>query len=498
MLALYRKYRPRTLNEVVGQESITKSLESSIKSGKISHAYLFTGPRGTGKTSVARILAHEINDFPYELEDSYLDIIEIDAASNTGVDNIRDLREKALIAPTKGKYKVYIIDEVHMLSKSAFNALLKTLEEPPEHVVFILATTDFDKVPVTITSRSQVYTFRLSDPDQMLSHLKKIAKKEKIKISEGALKIVVSRGGGSFRDSLSLLDQISTLSDGKTEISEELVSSCLGLPLDSSLEKILSAYQISDISAVSSLLKDLISQGIKPEQIAESLLKKIISSKGPETLPGFAPLLEKLPSVSAPFPEAKLLLALISGVNAADVASGDKFLAGGVRSLRARIKVPEPRNETPRRREKVRTCSELSETTTGFLPGDGREGHRPPEGTWSASEPENEKNVRPQAQKEVINLSEHISSLPLSPAISNQLKSCKILEENHIIHIYPQRKITKSILSRQGNRDALASVFDKEFIIHDIDELEKDPKLAKISDIMGNVQEVDKNGGIPF
>ena len=154
MKALYRRYRPKTLSEVVGQEQITSVLEKAIKNGKIAHAYLFIGPRGTGKTSVARILAHQINDFDYELEDDYLDIIEIDAASNTGVDNIRDLRERAIIAPTKGKYKVYIIDEVHMLSKSAFNALLKTLEEPPEHVIFIMATTDAHKVPVTITSRS--------------------------------------------------------------------------------------------------------------------------------------------------------------------------------------------------------------------------------------------------------------------------------------------------------------------------------------------------------
>ena len=200
MKALYRRYRPKTLAEVVGEEQVTESLINSLKKGKIAHAYLFIGPRGCGKTSVARILAHEINEFKYELEDSYLDIIEIDAASNTGVDNIRELREKAIIAPSQGKYKVYIIDEVHMLSKSAFNALLKTLEEPPEHVIFIMATTDAHKIPVTITSRSQVLTFKLANPAVMLEHVKKICTKEKIDIDQAALEIIVRRGGGSFRD----------------------------------------------------------------------------------------------------------------------------------------------------------------------------------------------------------------------------------------------------------------------------------------------------------
>ena len=180
--ALYRKYRPKSLADVVGQEQVTQPLVLSLKQNKISHAYLFIGPRGTGKTSVARILAHEVNNFSYEVEDDYIDIIEIDGASNRGVDNIRELREKVAIAPTKGKYKVYIIDEVHMLTKEAFNALLKTLEEPPAHVIFIMATTDAYKVPVTITSRAQTYTFKLADAQTMFDFLSSVSKKEKIKL----------------------------------------------------------------------------------------------------------------------------------------------------------------------------------------------------------------------------------------------------------------------------------------------------------------------------
>ena len=210
--ALYRKYRPTALADVIGQDQVVKPLQEAIKSGNFSHAYLFTGPRGCGKTSVARIFAHEVNNFKYELEDSYIDIIEIDAASNTGVDNVRELREKAIIAPTEAKYKVYIIDEVHMMSKPAFNALLKILEEPPEHVIFLLATTNPEKVPVTILSRVQNYVFKLANPEIMQEHLEKIAKKEKIDITPEAIKIIVARGGGSFRDSISLLDQISNIS----------------------------------------------------------------------------------------------------------------------------------------------------------------------------------------------------------------------------------------------------------------------------------------------
>lgn len=279
---LYRKYRPTKLTDVVGQPQVTDALTNSLQQGKIGHAYLFIGPRGTGKTSVARIFAHAVNDFDYEVEDNYLDIIEIDAASNTGVDNIRELREKAVIAPTKGKYKVYIIDEVHMLTKSASNALLKTLEEPPEHVIFIMATTDAHKVPITISSRTQVFTFRLADPEIMLQYLQKVAEKEGINITDDALRLVVRRGGGSFRDSMSLLDQVATLADSKdTEITADLLENALGLPQDQSLTDLLSAYAAHDTATLQQSLKTLLNNGLKPEIIASELLERIISDPAP-------------------------------------------------------------------------------------------------------------------------------------------------------------------------------------------------------------------------
>lgn len=305
--ALYRRYRSLTLSDIIGQEHITSALSGALSQGKISHAYLFVGPRGTGKTSVARILAHAINGFDYQLEDHYLDIIEIDAASNTSVDNIRELKEKALIAPSQGKYKVYIIDEVHMLSKSAFNALLKILEEPPAHIVFIMATTDAHKVPITITSRAQVFTFRLASAEVLTDHLAKIAKQEGIAIERPALALIAKRGKGSFRDAISLLDQISTLKTNQT-ITAGDINSALGLPTEETISHLLTAFANNDAPGVTKSLQDLFSAGIKPETIAEEVLQRLVAA--PE--PVFLPLLAELAGISGQrFPLARLLVAFL-------------------------------------------------------------------------------------------------------------------------------------------------------------------------------------------
>ena len=290
---------------VVGHNDIIEHLQNAVKSGKVSHAYLFTGPRGTGKTSVARIFAHAVNNFDYQLEDDYVDIIEIDGASNRGIDDIREIREKAAIKPTLGKYKVYIIDEVHMLTKEAFNALLKTLEEPPQHVIFIMATTDLHKVPATILSRTQIFNFKLADKSVILDHLENICKKEKIEIEKAALEIIVKRGGGSFRDSLSLLDQISTLSDNR--ITHDMIEKILGLPEDTKIAEILDAYKDSDSRKITTILKELINMGIKAEIIAEELIARVVDNPEPKLLP----LLNVLPDVKEPFAEARLVAGLL-------------------------------------------------------------------------------------------------------------------------------------------------------------------------------------------
>jgi DNA polymerase-3 subunit gamma/tau len=265
--ALYRKYRSTSLSEIVGQEHITTALQQAIDSGRISHAYLFTGPRGTGKTSIARILANSINGLPYST-DPNLDIIEIDAASNRRIDEIRDLRDKVYIAPTSAKYKVYIIDEVHMLTREAFNALLKTLEEPPAHVVFILATTDAHKLPETIISRTQRYTFRPVDHDKVTKHLAHIAKKEKIAINKEALELLAEHGEGSFRDSISMLDQISHHSGN---ITADIVRSQLGIPSKEAVQVVLGSLGDSDVSAPVVALQALYDQGYRAPAIAEQL-----------------------------------------------------------------------------------------------------------------------------------------------------------------------------------------------------------------------------------
>ncbi len=221
-LALYRKYRPSNFDEVLGQDHITKVLESSIKDKKVSHAYLFVGSRGTGKTSVARIFAKEIGI-------SVNDLYEIDAASNRGIEDIKTLRDGVRVLPFDSKYKIYIIDEVHMLSKDAWGALLKTLEEPPKHVIFILATTELQKVPETIISRCQVFTFRKATDVILKKMIFDIAKKEGFELDHGSTELIAMLGDGSYRDTLGILQKVVNFSKTK-KIKKEDVEKITGAP----------------------------------------------------------------------------------------------------------------------------------------------------------------------------------------------------------------------------------------------------------------------------
>ena len=271
--ALYRKYRPQTFSDVVGQKGVTDTLRAQLETGKLSHAYLFTGTRGTGKTSCAKILAKAVNCLDPQdgnpcnccaacraIDDgSCMDVLEIDAASNNGVDSVRILRDDAIYTPSEVKKRVYIIDEVHMLSIAAFNALLKIIEEPPEHLLFILATTELNKVPATILSRCQRFSFRRLRPEDIAGRLNFIAYQEGIQIEPAALRLLSRLADGALRDGVSLLDQCASACTG--ELTEELVCRTLGLAGAKRTAELLMAAAKQDTAAALSIFETLYAEG---------------------------------------------------------------------------------------------------------------------------------------------------------------------------------------------------------------------------------------------
>ena len=489
MKALYRRYRPKKLDEVVAQPQVTKPLISSLKSGKIGHAYLFVGPRGCGKTSVARILAHEINQFDYELEDSYLDIIEIDAASNTSVENIRDLRERAIVAPVEGKHKIYIIDEVHMLSKSAFNALLKTLEEPPEHVIFILATTELQKVPATIVSRCQKYQFKLADPSEMLEYIKKICKAEKINIEDEALKVIISRGGGSFRDTLSLLDQISTISEAK-KITEDNVREILGLPSEQIIQNLITAYRAQDLKTIKDECFKLRENNIEPKYIAELLITTIIETMDVQLLP----LIEPLSTVSgSPFPEIKLLTSLINTqalaiqqpVVVPKIAAAPVTEPKPVAKTKESIKTPEP--TSLHTEEKTQTTVAPTEIPK---PEPKQEAPEPAEKEAkkeeeSATPPVNTSFSNPEELWQ--NILNHVAKN--APTINKPLSDSEYKLEGTHLTIYANGGFHKKQLD--GKLAIISAACPPEIDVEiSADSLRSDDTMANIAELMGGGQEI--------
>ncbi len=299
---LYRKWRPQTFSDVVGQAHVTASLTGAVKSGRLSHAYLFTGSRGTGKTSCAKILAkavnceHPVDGNPCNQCDTcrgidsgaILDVIEIDAASNNGVDNIRDLREEANYTPTHAKYRVYIIDEVHMLSTGAFNALLKTLEEPPEHVKFILATTEVHKLPSTILSRCQRFDFKRIEPQDIAARLQYVATEEHIPLTEDGAVLIARISDGAMRDALSLLDRCAAYG---TEITEEVVSDAAGLAGREHLFTLVEAVAARDSAKTLTLLNDLYNNACNMERLVADLISHFRNMMIARSVPNYKDLI---------------------------------------------------------------------------------------------------------------------------------------------------------------------------------------------------------------
>ncbi len=289
-LALYRRYRPETFAEVIGQDHVTEPLRAALAANRVNHAYLFSGPRGCGKTTSARILARALNCEQAPVADpcgecdscrdlarrgpGSIDVIEIDAASHGGVDDARDLREKAFFAPVRSRYKVYIIDEAHMVSTQGFNALLKLVEEPPPHLRFIFATTEPEKVLPTIRSRTHHYPFRLIPPRLLSAYLSELCEKEQVTIEPAALPLVVRAGGGSARDTLSVLDQLMG-GAGPDGITYALAAGLLGYTPDTLLDEVVDAFAAGDGSAVFGVVDKVIETGQDPRRFTEDLLRRL-------------------------------------------------------------------------------------------------------------------------------------------------------------------------------------------------------------------------------
>ena len=503
--ALYRKYRSRSLDEVLGQDHVTNILRRALEQGKIAHAYLLTGPRGVGKTSVARILAHEINQLPYDEDASHLDIIEIDAASNNGVDDIRALREKAQVAPVSAPKKIYIIDEVHMLSKPAFNALLKTLEEPPAHVVFILATTDADKLPATILSRVQQFFFRPIPADIMARQLMTIAEKEGFAIEADAARLIAERSRGGFRDGISMLDQLSALASAGKPLSASDVAQYLGLSAAETLENLLELYQQRDAPGALNLLGELEKTGTDPIVLSHQLLSLLRTRL--HQRPELITLVKQLIEVDRhPHPDLKLLTIFMDGAGGVAYKSSEVAPTPTARPTAA-IKPPVVISKSPAEKpEPPVATSEASapaaqppENSPKTIPKQEQTNDSADKTTVDAAPADNRPtsdNLPTSATDidwdKIIALAKEQSF-----AIATLLQQCSWQRDGNTLTLYAGNAFAKKKLDDAKNRPLIATIVQQvagtELDIVTIGQKAppKDAELAKIAELMGGGEEVN-------
>ncbi len=504
-VAFYRKYRSKKLSEVVGQKHITDVLDLALKQEKIAHAYLFTGPRGVGKTSIARILAHEINNLPYSEESEHPDIIEIDAASNNSVEDIRDLREKIQTAPFSAKFRIYIIDEVHMLSKSAFNALLKTLEEPPKHTIFILATTDSHKLPATIISRTQQFVFHFIDKKDICEHLAFIAKNEGVKISPEALEIIAEKGGGSFRDSISLLDQISSVGRDE-EISAEKIEQILGLAPKKQILELIENFEKQNIAEIIAQIEKIKKSGVDLRSFCEQFItetKNLLAQK-PWLVNLLNPLnearnsnfleLELLSILILPkdFPQPKIIVQQVSeNKTSTEIAKLEPLKLEKIADKpKPEIAPKEPLVETPKN-TKIDTSKTTETEATKPAPKPKRSEAKTP-----ANQPKPER-IGERNDFEWRDFLKEIKKA--SPAIGGILAQSGHEITGDTIKIYAGYKIKKTQLDKQQNRAIISQALEKigagDWFVETFAEQKppEDPTAAAVFEIMGGGEEVELN-----
>ncbi|QHU92957.1 DNA polymerase III subunit gamma/tau [Candidatus Saccharibacteria bacterium oral taxon 488] len=503
--ALYRKYRSRSLDEVLGQDHVTNILRRALEQGKIAHAYLLTGPRGVGKTSVARILAHEINQLPYDEEASHLDIIEIDAASNNGVDDIRALREKAQVAPVSAPKKIYIIDEVHMLSKPAFNALLKTLEEPPAHVVFILATTDADKLPATILSRVQQFFFRPISVDIMARQLMTIAEKEGFTIEVEAARLIAERSRGGFRDGISMLDQLSALASADKPLSASDVAQYLGLSATETLESLLELYQQHDAPEALNLLGELEKTGTDPVVLSHQLLSLLRARL--HQRPELITLVKQLIEVDRhPHPDLKLLTIFMDGAGGV-VHKSSEAAPTSTASLKAAIKPPVATPEAPAEKpeppvatpEAPAPAAQPPEDSPKTIPKQEQTNDSADKTAANATLAGNQPaSNNPPSTATDIDWDKIIAlAKEQSFAIATLLQQCSWQRDGNTLTLYAGNAFTKKKLDDAKNRPLIATIVQQvagtELDIATIGQKAppKDAELAKIAELMGGGEEVN-------
>ena len=503
--ALYRKYRSRSLDEVLGQDHVTNILCRALEQGKIAHAYLLTGPRGVGKTSVARILAHEINQLPYDEEASHLDIIEIDAASNNGVDDIRALREKAQVAPVSAPKKIYIIDEVHMLSKPAFNALLKTLEEPPAHVVFILATTDADKLPATILSRVQQFFFRPIPADIMARQLMTIAEKEGFAIEADAARLIAERSRGGFRDGISMLDQLSALASADKPLSASDVAQYLGLSATETLENLLELYQQHDAPEALNLLGELEKTGTDPIVLSHQLLSLLRARL--HQRPELITLVKQLIEVDRhPHPDLKLLTIFMDNREHPANTSPEPspLIADPKATAKPPVAISKPPVETPESpaatSEAPAPAAQPAENSPKTIPkqeqtndsADKTAADAAPAGSQPAPDSPPDSTATDIDWDKIIALAKEQSF-----AIATLLQKCGWRRDGNTLTLYVGNAFNKKKLDDAKNRPLIATIVQQvagtELDIATIGQKAppKDAELAKIAELMGGGEEVN-------